>query len=84
MSRREQRQQIAMKAKKLNIEFDSIGKNEQNGNYGTAEEINEEKPEKEEKKDASPKVVGKMLTPTTVPENNKPKKMKSISSTDYE
>jgi hypothetical protein len=77
-----------MKAKKLDIEFDSIGKEQPKSGYGTAEEVNEDKPEKEEKKEIPSKTIEKKpmqfgSEKTIAPEGER-KKMKSVSSTDYE
>lgn len=68
--RKAQTQQIQMKAKKIDIDFDSIGNVTQNKEVSKGEEKKVELPQKNEK--IMPNISDKL------------KNMKAISSTDYE
>lgn len=74
-----QKQPEALKAKKLNIDFDALGDEKQNNGYGTTEEEHEEVKVQPKKEIVKPVIQSK---PVTV--NEKLKNMKAISSTDYE
>lgn len=75
--RKEQKQQQSLKGKKLDIDFDAIGGEAPSEGYGTAEEIKPEPVKPEKIKPPLPKYPTKEVSESK-------KKMKSISSTDYE